>query len=70
VVDRKNLPDYESLTRRARNTSEPVRGIYRKTVALSPGLGSVKVPLSIPAHRPIKSFYIKRFVALIDQIQE
>jgi NAD(P)-dependent dehydrogenase (short-subunit alcohol dehydrogenase family) len=35
VVDRKNLPDYESLTRRARNTSEPVRGIYRKTVALS-----------------------------------
>jgi hypothetical protein len=37
VVDRKNLPDYESLTRRARNTSEPVRGIYRKTVALSLG---------------------------------
>ena len=35
MVDRKNLPDYEPLTRRARNTSEPVRGIYRKTVALS-----------------------------------
>jgi stress response protein YsnF len=38
VVDRKNLPDYESLTRRARNTSEPVRGIYRKRVALSAGV--------------------------------
>jgi hypothetical protein len=35
-----------------------------------PGLGSVKDPLSIPAHRPIKSIYIKRFVALFDQIQE
>ena len=31
---------------------------------------SVRDPLSIPAHRPIKSIYIKRFVALIDQIQE
>lgn len=30
----------------------------------------VKDPLSIPAHRPIKAIYIKRFVALIDQIQE
>ena len=27
-------------------------------------------PLSVPAHRPIKAIYIKRFVALIDQIQE
>ena len=35
MVDRKNLPDYEPLNRRARNNSEPVRGIYRKTVALS-----------------------------------
>jgi len=24
----------------------------------------------VPAHRPIKAIYIKRFVALIDQIQE
>jgi hypothetical protein len=31
---------------------------------------SVRDPLSVPAHRPIKTFYIKRFVALIDQIQE
>jgi len=31
---------------------------------------SVKDPLSVPAHRPIKAIYIKRFVALIDQIQE
>ena len=31
---------------------------------------SVKDPLSVPAHRPIKAVYIKRFVALIDQIQE
>jgi len=31
---------------------------------------SVKDPLSVPAHRPIKALYIKRFVALIDQIQE
>ncbi|WP_143474142.1 hypothetical protein [Limnohabitans sp. JirII-31] len=26
--------------------------------------------LTVPAHRPIKAIYIKRFVALIDQIQE
>lgn len=31
---------------------------------------SVRDPLSVPAHRPIKAIYIKRFVALIDQIQE
>ena len=31
---------------------------------------SVKDPLSVQAHRPIKAMYIKRFVALIDQIQE
>ena len=31
---------------------------------------TVKDPLSIPAHRPIKAIYIKRLVALIDQIQE
>ena len=31
---------------------------------------SAKDPLSVPAHRPIKANYIKRFVALIDQIQE
>ena len=30
----------------------------------------VKDPLSVPAHRPIKAIYIKRFVALIGQIQE
>ncbi|MEG1971405.1 MAG: hypothetical protein RR101_14940 [Burkholderiaceae bacterium] len=26
--------------------------------------------LSVPAHRPIKPLYVRRFVALIDQIQE
>jgi hypothetical protein len=26
--------------------------------------------LTVPAHRPIKAVYFKRFVALIDQIQE
>jgi hypothetical protein len=26
--------------------------------------------LSVPARRPIKAIYIKRFIALIDQIQE
>ena len=31
---------------------------------------SVRDPLSVPARRPIKAIYIKRFVALIDQIQE
>jgi len=31
---------------------------------------SVIDPLSVPAHRPIKAIYIKRFIALIDQIQE
>jgi predicted RNA binding protein YcfA (HicA-like mRNA interferase family) len=31
---------------------------------------SAKDPLSVPAHRPIKAIYIKRFVALIDQILE
>jgi predicted RNA binding protein YcfA (HicA-like mRNA interferase family) len=31
---------------------------------------SIKDPLSVPAHRPVKAIYIKRFVALIDQIQE
>jgi hypothetical protein len=31
---------------------------------------SVKHSLSVPARRPIKAIYIKRFVALIDQIQE
>ncbi len=31
---------------------------------------SVKDPLSVPARRPIKAIYIRRFVALIDQIQE
>ncbi len=31
---------------------------------------SVKDTLSVPAHRPIKAIYIKRFLALIDQIQE
>ena len=31
---------------------------------------SVKDSLSVPAHRPIKAIYIKRFIALIDQIQE
>jgi predicted RNA binding protein YcfA (HicA-like mRNA interferase family) len=31
---------------------------------------SVKDSLSVPARRPIKAIYIKRFVALIDQIQE
>ena len=31
---------------------------------------SVKDPLSVPVHQPIKAIYIKRFVALIDQIQE
>jgi|GEM_PF-527458 len=31
---------------------------------------TVNDPLSVPAHRPIKAIYIKRFVALIDQIQE
>ena len=31
---------------------------------------SVKDPLSVPAHRPIKAIYIKRFVALVDQIKE
>ena len=31
---------------------------------------SAKDPLSGPAHRPIKAIYIKRFVALIDQILE
>lgn len=30
----------------------------------------VKDSLSVPAHRPIKAIYIKRFAALIDQIQE
>ena len=30
----------------------------------------VRDPLSIPARRPIKPLYIKRFVMLIDQIQE
>jgi len=30
----------------------------------------VKDSLSVPARRPIKAIYIKRFVALIDQIQE
>jgi predicted RNA binding protein YcfA (HicA-like mRNA interferase family) len=30
----------------------------------------VKDPLSVPAHRPVKAMYIKRFVALIDQIPE
>ena len=29
---------------------------------------SVKDPLSIPAHRPIKAIYVKRFMLLIDQI--
>lgn len=31
---------------------------------------SVRDTLSVPAHRPIKAIYIRRFVALIDQIQE
>ena len=31
---------------------------------------TVRDSLSVPAHRPIKAIYIKRFVALIDQIQE
>lgn len=31
---------------------------------------TVKDPLSVPARRPIKALYIRRFVALIDQIQE
>ncbi len=31
---------------------------------------SVRDPKSVPARRPIKAIYIKRFVALIDQIQE
>lgn len=31
---------------------------------------SLRDPLSVPAHRPIKAIYIKRFIALIDQIQE
>jgi len=31
---------------------------------------AVKDSLSVPARRPIKAIYIKRFVALIDQIQE
>lgn len=31
---------------------------------------SVKAPLSVPARRPIKVIYIKRFVALIDEIPE
>jgi hypothetical protein len=31
---------------------------------------SVKDPLSVPAHRPIKAIYIRRFVALIEQIQD
>lgn len=31
---------------------------------------SLKDSLSVPAHRPIKAVYIRRFVALIDQIQE
>ena len=31
---------------------------------------SVRDILSVPAHRPIKAIYIKRFVALIEQIQE
>jgi len=30
----------------------------------------VKDPLSVPAHRPIKAGYMRRFIALIDQIQE
>jgi hypothetical protein len=30
----------------------------------------VKDPLSVPARRPIKAIYIKRFLALIDQIPE
>jgi hypothetical protein len=28
----------------------------------SPGL----IPLTVPAHRPVKPFYVKRFVELID----
>jgi predicted RNA binding protein YcfA (HicA-like mRNA interferase family) len=31
---------------------------------------TVKESLSVPAHRPIKAIYIKRFLALIDQILE
>jgi len=31
---------------------------------------SVKDPLSVPAHRPIKAIYIRRLVALIEQIQD
>lgn len=31
---------------------------------------SVKDSLSVPAHRPIKAIYVKRFLALIDQIEE
>lgn len=31
---------------------------------------SVRDPLSVPARRTIKAIYIKRFVTLIDQIQE
>ena len=31
---------------------------------------SVMNSLSVPARRPIKAIYIKRFIALIDQIQE
>jgi hypothetical protein len=33
-------------------------------------LPSVEDPLSVPAHKPIKAISIKRFVALIDQIQD
>lgn len=31
---------------------------------------SVKDSLSVPARRPIKAIYIKRFILLLDQIQE
>jgi len=31
---------------------------------------SVNDMLSVPAHRPIKAIYIRRFVAVIDQIRE
>ena len=30
---------------------------------------SVKDPLSVPAHRPIKAIYIKRFVALMTRFR-
>lgn len=78
------MSTYEKVLARMRNNPRDWRIDELKTIAARPGIdwrnegGShhvfsfpgVEEDLCIPAHRPLKAIYVRRFVALVDKVKE